>query len=49
MKLYTATMTMGNVTFSTVNSLTQMYYFTITAYNGAGESASSNKVSQTIQ
>lgn len=49
MKLYTATMTMSNGTCSTMNNLTQMYYFTITVYNGAGESAPSNKVSKTIQ
>lgn len=50
-RLYTRTITVGNVTSSTVNSLTlgRMYYFAVTAYNSAGESAPSNEVSKTIQ
>ncbi|HBH79552.1 MAG TPA: hypothetical protein DDY39_06975 [Nitrospira sp.] len=49
--LYTRTVTVGNVTSSTVNSLTvgRMYYFVVTAYNSAGESTPSNMVSKTIQ
>jgi len=48
---YSRTVTVGNVTSSTVNSLTvgRMYYFVVTAYNGAGESTPSNMVSKTIQ
>lgn len=50
-RLYTRTITVGNVTSSTVNSLTvgRMYYFAVTAYNSAGESSPSNEVSKTIQ
>lgn len=50
-RLYTRTLTVGNVTSSTVNSLTvgKMYYFAVTAYNSAGESTPSNEVSKTIQ
>lgn len=50
-RLYTRTVTVGNVTSSTVNNLTvgRMYYFAVTAYNGAGESGPSNEVSKTIQ
>ncbi len=50
-RLYTRTITVGNVTSSTVNSLTvgRMYYFAVTAYNSAGESTPSNEVSKTIQ
>lgn len=50
-KLYSRTITVGNVTSSTVSSLTvgRMYYFAVTAYNSAGESAPSNEVSKTIQ
>lgn len=50
-RLYTRTITVGNTTSSTVNSLTvgRMYYFAVTAYNGAGESAPSNEASKTIQ
>jgi hypothetical protein len=50
-RLYTRTVTVGNITSSTVNSLTvgRMYYFAVTAYNSAGESAPSNEVSKTIQ
>jgi hypothetical protein len=50
-RLYTRTITVGNVTSSTVNSLTvgRMYYFAVTAYNTAGESSPSNEVSTTIQ
>lgn len=48
---YSRTVTVGNVTSSTVNSLTvgRMYYFVVTAYNGTGESTPSNMVSKTIQ
>ncbi|MDF0665600.1 MAG: fibronectin type III domain-containing protein [Nitrospira sp.] len=48
---YTRTINVGNATTSTVNSLTvgRMYYFAVTAYNSAGESAPSNEVSKTIQ
>ncbi|HEU5408743.1 MAG TPA: hypothetical protein VFU48_13320 [Nitrospira sp.] len=50
-RLYTRTMTVSNVTSSTVNSLTvgRMYYFAVTAYNSAGENPPSNEVSKTIQ
>ncbi|HWG96356.1 MAG TPA: fibronectin type III domain-containing protein, partial [Nitrospira sp.] len=50
-RLYTRTITVGNATSSTVNSLTvgRMYYFAVTAYNSAGESGPSNEVSKTIQ
>lgn len=50
-RLYTRTITVGNTTSSTVNSLTlgRMYYFAVTAYNSAGESAPSNEASKTIQ
>lgn len=48
---YSRTITVGNVTSSTVSSLTvgRMYYFVVTAYNGSGESTPSNMVSKTIQ
>lgn len=48
---YTRTINVGNITSSTVNSLTvgRTYYFVVTAYNSAGESPSSNMVSKTIQ
>jgi hypothetical protein len=48
---YTRTINVGNATSSTVNSLTvgRMYYFVVTAYNGAGEGLPSNMVSKTIQ
>ena len=48
---YTRTINVGNVTSSTVNSLTvgRMYYFAVTAYNSAGEGPRSNEVSKTIQ
>ena len=48
---YTRTINVGNLTSSTVNSLTvgRTYYFVVTAYNSAGESPSSNMVSKTIQ
>jgi hypothetical protein len=48
---YTRTISAGNVTTSTVSSLTvgRTYYFVVTAYNSAGESPSSNMVSKTIQ
>lgn len=50
-RLYTRTITVGNITSSTVDGLTvgRMYYFAVTAYNSAGESAPSNEVSKTIQ
>lgn len=50
-RLYSRTITVGNTTSSTVNSLTvgRMYYFAVTAYNSAGESSPSNEVSKTIQ
>lgn len=50
-RLYTRTITVSNVTSSTVNSLTvgRMYYFAVTSYNSAGESTPSNEVSKTIQ
>ena len=48
---YTQTITVGNVTSSTVNSLTvgKTYYFAVTAYNSGGEGPRSNEVSKTIQ
>lgn len=48
---YTRTINVGNVTSSTVNSLTvgKNYYFAVTAYNSAGEGPRSNEVSKTIQ
>ncbi len=48
---YTRTINVGTVTSSTVNSLTvgRMYYFVVTAYNGAGEGPPSSMVSKTIQ
>jgi hypothetical protein len=50
-KLYTRTITVGSATSSIVNSLTvgRTYYFAVTAYNSAGESAPSNEASKTIQ
>jgi hypothetical protein len=50
-RLYTRTLTVGTVTSSTVSNLTvgRTYYFAVTAYNSAGESAPSNEVSKTIQ
>lgn len=50
-RLYTRTITVGTVTSSTVNSLTvgRTYYFSVTAYNSAGESAPSTEVTKTIQ
>lgn len=50
-RLYTRTITVSNVTSSTVNNLTigRMYYFAVTAYNSAGESSPSNEVSKTIR
>ncbi|MDF0673202.1 MAG: fibronectin type III domain-containing protein [Nitrospira sp.] len=49
-RLYTRTIDVGTVTSSTVNSLTvgRTYYFAVTAYNSAGESAQSNEVSKSI-
>jgi len=51
LKLYTRTITVGTGTSTIVNSLPvgNTYYFAVTAYNSAGESASSNVVSKTIQ
>lgn len=48
---YTRTINVGNITSSTVSSLTvgRMYYFVVTAYNSAGESPPSSMVSKTIQ
>ena len=50
-RLYTRTINVGTVTSSTVNSLTvgRTYYFSVAAYNSAGESPRSNEVSKTIQ
>ncbi len=50
-RVYTRTINVGTVTTTTVNSLTvgRIYYFVVTAYNSAGESAPSNEVSKTIQ
>lgn len=50
-RLYTRTITVGTVTSATVSSLTigKTYYFVVTSYNSAGESAPSNEVSKTIQ
>lgn len=50
-RLYSRTITVGNVTSSTVNNLAvgRTYYFVVTAYNGAGEGAPSNEVSKAIQ
>lgn len=54
--LYTRTVTVGTastagIVSATVNSLTlgKIYYFAVTAYNGAGESPRSNEVHKTIQ
>ena len=48
--LYTRTITVGNLTSYTVDSLTTgtTYYFAVTAYNSAGESSPSNEVSKSI-
>jgi len=48
--LYDRTITVGNVTSYTVGSLTTgtTYYFSVTAYNSAGESPPSNEVSKSI-
>ncbi len=48
--LYTRTITVGNATSYVVDSLTARttYYFTVTAYNSAGESTPSNEVSKSI-
>ena len=47
---YSRTITVGNVTSYTVDSLTTgtTYYFSVTAYNSAGESPPSNEVSKSI-
>ena len=48
--LYSRTIPVGNVTSYTVDSLTTgtTYYFSVTAYNSAGESPPSNEVSKSI-
>lgn len=52
---YTRTLNVGNTTSSTVTSTVtsltvgRTYYFAVTAYNGAGESPTSNIVNKTIQ
>ena len=48
--VYSRTITVGNVTSYTVDSLTTgtTYYFSVTAYNSAGESPPSNEVSKSI-
>lgn len=48
--LYDRTIPVGNVTSYTVDSLTTgtTYYFSVTAYNSAGESPPSNEVSKSI-
>jgi hypothetical protein len=48
--VYTSTITVGNLTSYTVNSLTTgtTYFFSVTSYNSAGESAPSNEVSKSI-
>lgn len=48
--LYSRTITVGNVTSYTVDQLTTgtTYYFSVTAYNSAGESQPSNEVSKSI-
>ena len=48
--LYSRTITLGKVTSYTVDSLTTgtTYYFSVTAYNSAGESPPSNEVSKSI-
>ena len=48
--LYDRTISVGNVTSYTVDSLTTgtTYYFSVTAYNSAGESSPSNEVSKSI-
>jgi Fibronectin type III domain len=48
--LYSRTITVGNVTSYTVDSLTTgtTYFFSVTAYNSAGESLPSNEVSKSI-
>ncbi|MFO0701049.1 MAG: fibronectin type III domain-containing protein [Nitrospira sp.] len=48
--LYSRTITVGNVTSYTVDSLTNgtTYFFAVTSYNSAGESPPSNEVSKSI-
>jgi hypothetical protein len=48
--VYTRTITVGNLTSHTVDSLTTgtTYFFAVTSYNSAGESAPSNEVSKSI-
>lgn len=50
-RLYTQTITVGNVISYTANNLIvgRTYYFVVRAYNNAGQSAPSNEVSKTIQ
>ena len=48
--LYTRTITVGNLTSYTIDSLATgtTYFFAVTAYNSAGESSPSNEVSKSI-
>jgi hypothetical protein len=48
--VYTRTIPVGNLTSYTVDSLTigTTYFFAVTSYNSAGESATSNEVSKSI-
>jgi len=50
-RLYTRTISAGTLTSATVSNLTvgKTYYFSVTAYNSAGESPGSAEVSRTIQ
>lgn len=50
-RIYTRTISAGTLTSATVSNLTvgKTYYFSVTAYNSAGESPGSAEVSRTIQ
>lgn len=50
-RLYTRTISAGTLTSATVSNLTvgKTYYFSVTAYNSAGESPGSAEISRTIQ